>query len=166
MIRSITLFFFIILSLVGFTQELEESKKLKSVFVEAGGKGYGSLNFEYGITQKHNISAAVTILDYTWFDPNAEDSIRSATLPTPSISYSFLIGKTNHFFELGAGISILPYFREEFDRNDSAFSFHGAIGYRFQKDNGILLRAGLYPFYRINWVLLPLPGVSLGYTWK
>ena len=91
--RTVTLFFYIIISFAGFTQEIEESKKLKSVFVEAGGKGYGSLNFEYGITQKHNISAAVTMLDYTWPDPNAEDSIRSATLPTPSISYSFLIGK-------------------------------------------------------------------------
>ena len=39
------------------------------------------------------------------------------------------------------------------------------IGYRHQKKDGFLFRAGFTPFYRVNGVFFPLIGLSFGYSW-
>jgi len=48
---------------------------------------------------------------------------------------------------------------------DYWISIHGVIGYRYQKKDGIILRAGFTPFYRPYVGFLPLIGLSIGYSW-
>ena len=48
---------------------------------------------------------------------------------------------------------------------DSPLTWHGVIGYRYHKKNGMLFRVGFTPFKRVNSWFLPLFGVSLGYSW-
>lgn len=138
---------------------------MRTVFVELGGKGFGSINYDYRFAEHHSITAGITMLDYTWIDYNKVDSLAYFTLPTPSIMYHYLRGKNGHHLELGLGASLLPYWGVDYGENDSPYSFHGTVGYRYQKQDKIFIRAGVYPFYRLNWMFLPLPGVSVGYSW-
>lgn len=135
-----------------------------SIFAELGGKGYGSGNIEFPLDFNHRLSFGLTVLDYDFTEEYKGTEYEKEYL-TPGIMFYYLKGKKRSFFELGAGISLYPHFNSNHYQNDSPVSLHGAIGYRYQKKNGLLFRAGLYPFKRINNWFLPIPGVSLGYSW-
>ena len=135
-----------------------------SVFGELAGKGYGSGNIEFPVNRNHRISFGFTVLDYD-FSENVKNHDDEKEYLTPGFMYYYLVGKKKSFFEIGAGISVYPRFNSEDYIDDGPVSLHGVIGYRYQKKNGLLFRAGFTPFKRINDMFLPLIGVSLGYSW-
>lgn len=166
MVKIITYVFpLLLLANNAMAQEENSDRPLSSVFVEIGGKGFGSINFDYRFLPRHSFSIGVTMFDYSWIDYSAQDSLTGKTLPTPSIMYYYLRGKNGHYLELGCGASILPYFKVDYGENDSPYTFHGVIGYRLQRSDHFFFRAGFTPFYRVNWAFLPLIGVSFGYNW-
>lgn len=134
-----------------------------ALYPEFIGKGFFSFNIDFPINFKHRVSCGLTWLDYDFMDyENYHVGTNGA--PTAGLMYYYLIGKKSSFLELGGGFSL--YHRLDLDyKNDSPLSLHGVIGYRYQKKNGLLFRAGFTPFQRVkNW-FLPLFGISLGYSW-
>lgn len=135
-----------------------------AIFGELGGKGYGSGNIEFPIYKNHRLSVGITVMDYD-FDPNVDWYDEEKEYLSPGVMYYYLWGKKRSFFELGAGISIYPRLNSDNYADDGPVTLHGVIGYRYQKKDGLLFRAGFTPFQRINNWFLPLVGVSLGYSW-
>ena len=134
-------------------------------YVELAGKGFFSGNVDLPIGQKSRLTLGLTLLDHEFTKEDFEEEYPTLTLPTPSIMYLHLFGKEKHYFEAGFGFSISPVPWKEYSENDSVLSLHGCLGYRYQKADAFFFRAGLTPFYRVNWAFLPLAGVSLGYSW-
>lgn len=135
----------------------------KAVYAELGGKGIYSLNVDFPINSHHRYSVGITQLDY---DIAEHEDFRLTPLGalTAGAMYYYLYGSDRAFLELGAGVSV--YHRLDLDlHNDSHVSLHGVIGYRYQKKDGLIFRAGFTPFVRTNGLFLPLIGVSVGYSW-
>ena len=136
-----------------------------SLFVEFGGKGYYSINFDFSLKDNHRLGFGITELDYSYFD-KSKGQVESSFF-SPGVMYYYLNGKGPSYFELGGGISAsyrvdLDY---SYDSQDHILSLHGVVGYRYQKPKGFLFRAGFTPFYRPNVWILPLIGISAGYSW-
>jgi len=140
-----------------------------AVFGELLGKGYYSMNVDFRLHQHHRISFGLTSLEYDTKRENPLDEESSNhTWLSPGIMYYYLPGTNRSSFELGAGISTSPFLNEDYNDEewtDHPLSLHGVIGYRYQKKNGLLFRAGFTPFYRPRVWFLPLIGLSLGYSW-
>lgn len=137
-----------------------------AVYFELVGKGFFSANVDFPMGQNGRLTLGLTMLDHEFEKEDINDEeYPTSQLPTPSVMYFHLNGKKKHFFEAGLGISISPVFWKKYSENDSPISLHGALGYRYQSPNRFFFRAGLTPFYRVNWAFLPLVGVSLGYSW-
>lgn len=154
----------LILSSIAFAQE---SNSLgTALYIELGGKGFASANVDISLAPKSRLTLGLTMLDHEFAkkDP-ADEEFPTLTLPTPSVMYLHLFGKEKHYFEAGAGISISPVPWKQYSPNDSPLSLHGCLGYRYQVPEKFFFRAGFTPFYRINWMFLPLAGVSFGYSW-
>lgn len=149
----------------------KDSANLKlgnGVFLELAGKGFMSVNYDIPLGKHHRIGISFTSLDYEVLNENYTDSFNTYNWWSPGIMYYYLKGKEKHFLELGAGMSISPKPNKIYDSDihtDSPFSFHGLIGWRYQKKNGWLFRAGFTPFYRPKVWFLPLIGLSIGYSW-
>jgi hypothetical protein len=132
-----------------------------AIFIELGGKGVYSANIEFRIKDKHRISIGLTSLDYEVGDKEYNLFLWLS----PNVMYYYLIGKRNSFLEVGAGISIFPRWDLKIIYPDSPITVHGVIGYRYQKKNGFLFRAGLTPLYRVHDAFFPIIGLSFGYSW-
>jgi len=146
----------------GLMAQDSESVSDTYVYIELVGKGYLSLNYDFGLAERTRMTAALTMLDYEYGEQDPGGEWNGQTLPSPGVMIMRLYGKGPKYFELGGGMSISPMPWKEFSRNDSAFSFHGVIGYRYQKSGKIFYRVGFTPFYRVNWMALPLIGFSIG----
>lgn len=136
-----------------------------AVYMELLGKGFISGNVDLPVGPKRRLTLGLTMLDHEFEKAAYETEFPTQTLPTPSIMYFHLFGQDRHFFEAGYGASLSPVFWKDYSNNDSALSFHGCLGYRYQAPDQLLLRIGFTPFYRVNWAFLPLVGVSVGYSW-
>lgn len=136
-----------------------------AIYVELAGKGFISGNVDLAIGRSSRLTLGLTLLDHEFAKEASEENYPTMTLPTPSVMYLHLFGHERHYFEAGFGLSISPVFWKEYSKNDSAWSLHGCVGYRYQMSHRFFFRAGFTPFYRINWAFLPLAGVSLGYSW-
>ncbi len=163
--KTIVTLFTLILSYVGcFAQKTDSLGTV--VYVELIGKGYISGNVDFSIGPKSRLTLGLTLLDHEFEkEDENEENYPTLTLPTPSVMYLHLVGKKRHYFEAGLGFSISPVPWKTYSENDSALSLHGCLGYRYQVANHLFFRAGITPFYRVNWAFLPLVGVSLGYSW-
>ena len=134
-----------------------------SVYPELLGKGFYSFNVDFPLKNNQRFSFGLTALDYD-FEEYEDYHVGDNGALTPSLMYYYLNGKRRSFLELGVGFSL--FYRLDLDyAEDSPLSFHGVIGYRYQKQDGLLFRIGLTPFYRVNSWFLPLIGISLGYSW-
>jgi len=134
-----------------------------SLYSEFLGKGFFSINADFSINFNHRFSFGLTWLDYDFMDYENYHVGKNGA-PTAGLMYYYLIGKKTSFLELGGGFSLYHRIDLDYD-NDSPLSLHGVIGYRYQKKNGLLIRAGFTPFYRPRVWFLPLLGVSFGYSW-
>jgi len=129
-----------------------------AVYLELIGKGFFSPNIDFRINNKHRFSIGLTLLEYGVGDGDATKLYLS-----PGIMYYFVNGDGPSFFEVGAGVSTTSRWNKDY--RESRFSLHGVIGYRYQRKDGFLFRAGFTPFYRVNGVFFPLIGLSFGYSW-
>ena len=77
--------------------------------------------------------------------------------------YYSLFGNEPSFFEIGAGMSVS--LNREWEYIKTPMDLHGVIGYRRQKENGFLFRAGFTPFIQLPDEFCPLIGFSFGYSW-
>ena len=163
--KAIIAIFILTLTYVGCIAQKVDSLGT-AVYIELIGKGFVSGNVDFSIGPKSRLTLALTLLDHEFEkkDENDED-YPTLTLPTPSVMYLKLFGKKPHYFEAGLGFSVSPVPWKKYSENDSILSLHGCLGYRYQVANHLFFRAGITPFYRVNWAFLPLVGVSLGYSW-
>ena len=143
----------------------EPDKIVTALYLEIGGKGFFGFNVDFPLAPKSRLTLGLTALDPEFAKRPTETEYPTMALPTPSVMFLQLFGKQRHYFETGVGVSISPVPWKEYSPNDSMLSLHAALGYRYQVSSKFFFRAGVYPFYRINWMFLPLPGVSLGYSW-
>lgn len=147
------------------TQNLEKlgySNLGTAVYFELLGKGLISSNIDFRINDNNRFSFGITLLDYTV----GKEGDASQLYLTPGIMYYFIAGAGPRYFEVGTGVSISPWNE---DYNESRFTFHGVIGYRYLKKDGKLFRVGFTPLYRVNGSdnggFFPLFGFSFGYSW-
>jgi hypothetical protein len=139
-----------------------------ALYGELIGKGIGSVNVDFAINDHHRWSLGITSLDYEVLNKEKEDQYDTYNWPSPGVMYYYLPGSGAHRWEFGAGLSISPVLNRTYDSDihtDSPLSLHGVIGYRYQKKEAFFFRAGLTPFYRPKVWLLPLIGLSFGYSW-
>ena len=55
-------------------------------------------------------------------------------------------------------------FASELESSGIPLIYHGIIGYRYQKSKGLLFRAGLAPITDLESYVVPLIGLSIGYS--
>lgn len=113
-----------------------------AVYIELGGVGiFGSVNYDrtFPISNRSGVALGFSLgflVDFV-FDA------------------SYLYGKSNHYFELGAGYSLPVHL------------IIPRIGYRYQGNKGFLFRAGVMYFQTIkseSFGDFPWAGVSFGYS--
>ncbi|MBN1158495.1 MAG: hypothetical protein JXA61_03875 [Bacteroidales bacterium] len=138
-------------------------------YIELGGKGYCSANIDFRLKQNHRVSLFLSVNDYVVWDIS-ENSSETKKLSTAGFMYNYIKGKSKSFFELGIGISTSVRLDLKYDEmpdtgyKGSPLNIHGFIGYRYQKPNGLLFRAGLTPLYNLGNFPLPILGISIGYS--
>ncbi len=141
-----------------------EPESSRYAFVELGGKGFISVNYDWPIGSKWRMSTGLTALDYELNGLDDEGYYRHSPLPSPGLMVYYLSpfggGRTN--WEVGVGFSTHPIPWKDFAPDDSALTLHGSMGYRYQVPGGTVFRFGFTPFYRVNWHFLPLIGISSG----
>lgn len=164
LLRTFLLSFFLVYASIGSFAQGNELPGT-AVYVEIGGKGFISGNVDLPIGSKDRLILALTMLDHEFAKKEGEENFPTSSLPTPGLMYVHLFGQERHYFETGLGLSISPVPWKEYSPNDSPISLHACLGYRLQESDHFFFRAGLTPFYRINWMFLPLVGISFGYSW-
>jgi hypothetical protein len=119
-----------------------------SLFLELLGKGWYSVNIDFRKKETSAVSIGIQVVEEVW----------------PSVMYYRFFGK-RHRLETGGGISGIITMD-----GFAGMAVHGTIGYRYQKKEGLLFRAGFTPIVGIpfneegKFAFVPFPGVSLGYS--
>ena len=132
-----------------YSQENEsENVPGTAFYLELGGKCLGSLNIDFGINESNRFGLGVSPV---------EDDI------VPSVMYYHLGGKRSRF-EVGGGLGVIVILDKSIERKKfKGIIAFGVIGYRYQKMNGFIFRAGFTPLLYSD-VFLPLVGISFGYS--
>ena len=146
-------------------------KATKAAYVELGGAGIASINYDMRVMKKNDgLGFRVGIGGFSIND----GSYKTTALFVP-VGLNYLLGKDNkHFFELGAGATFVslkekntfndPYYQNTNDKFNSTFG-HLYFGYRVQpEDGGFLFRAGLTPIFGKGYFVPYWAGVSFGYA--
>ena len=139
--------------------EMDNNNPGHALYIEMGGKPFFSLNMDFRINAKNRIGIAANFAPYTEGDAKA-------TVYGPNVMYFYLAGETNRM-EIGAGISVLPFYASDGDVEEpgTQFYLHGSFSYRYQIENGVLFRIGFTPLLELKkTIFLPMFGVSLGYS--
>ncbi len=111
-------------------------------YLELGGKLFYSVNIDFRINKSNRFGFG----------------IQPVYGIIPNVMYYHLRGG-NAKFEIGGGLSVIHSGSEKF----TGVLIHGVIGYRYQKKNGLLFRAGFTPVIHSGG-FLPWIGVSIGYS--
>ena len=145
----------LIFSTYSISLAFDKNKPGNAVFIELVGKGYYSANIDFRIKNNHRLSIGLTALDYDYYDEEIGHGTETSHL-SPGVMYYYLKGKGPSYLEFGAGISISPRLNVDYqysepgegpnEYSDHPLSLHGVIGYRYQKQNGLIFRGGFTPF--------------------
>ena len=165
--KTFILFFILIVTI----PSLIAQKATKTAYVELGGAGLASLNYDMRLMKKNDgLGFRVGLGGFSIND----GSYKTTALFVP-LELNYLLGKDDkHFFELGAGATVVsvkekntfndPYYNNSDDKFNSTFG-HLYFGYRVQpKDGGFLFRAGLTPIFGKGYFVPYWAGVSFGYV--
>jgi hypothetical protein len=140
------------------------SQGAKSVFVELGGPGLASVNFDTRFGKKEDgFGGRVGIGGFSLRDAYDE---KFSVIFVP-IGVNYLIGKdSRNYFELGGGVTPVIV-SSKFDGDSDTFSStfgHLVFGYRMQPANGgFTFRAFICPIFG-SWGFVPYwAGLSFGY---
>lgn len=132
---------------------------MTAVYLEFGGKFLPSLNVDF--RRRENLAFALGAA--YWYD---EEGGGSESLFLPSLSAYYLGGK-RHQVELGGGLG--PFISTRVGL--SSILLFANVGYRYQKRNGLILRAGFTPWMtavtiakETRFAAVPWAGVSVGYS--
>lgn len=163
--------FILVLIFMVTVPSLFAQKATKAAYVELGGAGIASINYDMRIMKKNDgLGFRVGIGGFSVND----GSYKTTALFVP-VGLNYLLGKDNkHFFELGAGATFVslkekntfndPYYQNKNDKFNSTFG-HLYFGYRVQpEDGGFLFRAGLTPIFGKGYFIPYWAGVSFGYA--
>ncbi len=143
----------------------------KSAYVELGGPGLASLNYDMRLQKKEDgLGFRVGVGGFSVKSTYDNGYDKQSVLFVP-IGLNYLLGKDEkHYFEFGAGATIVSAKdtynngnSTEGDKFNSTFG-HLYFGYRVQpKNGGFLFRAGLSPVFGKGYFIPYLPAISFGY---
>ncbi|RYZ23752.1 MAG: hypothetical protein EOO16_03615 [Chitinophagaceae bacterium] len=152
-----------VLLAIGLTLASEASAQhaAKSVFVELGGPGLASINFDTRFTKKEGGIGGRAGIGYF--------SIVGERLLLVPVGVNYLLSKDQrHYFEVGGGITVVDYKSEFYYEDDSRFTGtfgHLNFGYRFQpKGGGFTFRAAINPVFTGEGFFPYYGGISFGYA--
>jgi hypothetical protein len=146
--------------LFGATYDAGAQHAAKSVFVEIGGPGLTSLNFDSRFSKKEDgVGGRIGVGYFNIFGE------RLLLLP---LGVNYLLGKDQrNYFEVGGGVTVVSY-KSEFIDDDSRFTGtfgHLNFGYRYQpKGGGFTFRAAINPVFTKDGFVPYYGGVSFGYA--
>jgi hypothetical protein len=136
----------------------------KSVFVELGGPGLASINFDTRFGNKEaGLGARAGI---GWFSVHDDFDAKFSLVFVP-LEVNYLLGKdSRNYLEVGAGITPV-ILSSKFEGDNETFSGtfgHLLFGYRMQpRDGGFTFRAFICPIFG-SWGFIPYyGGLSFGY---
>ncbi len=135
----------------------------KVVFVELGGPGIASANYDMRFTKSEKGIGGRVGIGYFSVNSNG-DKVGIATIP---IGLNYLLSKNEkNYFELGAGFTVVTgksIISNSSDRFSGSFG-HLNFGYRLQpKDGGFVFRATVNPLFNSDGFFPFWGGVSFGY---
>ncbi len=133
------------------------AQSAKAVFVEAGGPGLASFNFDTRFTGKEDgIGARIGV---GGFYIDGEGAVFAP------LTINYIIGKDKaNYFEVGAGTTLVPSSSAVDDGPFKNTSGHLNFGYRYQpQKGGIFFRATINPIFGKNFFWPYYGGISLGY---
>lgn len=154
-----TLFVFLFTTL-GFSQAA------KSIYVELGGPGLASANFDMRFANKEDgLGFRVGIGGFSIGSSYSGGGTRILTLP---LGLTYLLGKDQkNYFELGAGVTpVLSSYNNDYNNKDEFRNTFGHLyfGYRLQPaKGGFLFRAGITPVFGNGYFIPYYAGISFGY---
>ncbi|WP_257657845.1 hypothetical protein [Parapedobacter lycopersici] len=145
----------------------ETGNRAQSFYVELGGPGFISANYDVRFQQTRNGLGARAGIGYF--------SIEGESFLTIPVQLNYLLGKAGHYFEMGIGASYVSnsydahYWTgnaEYTDRTTDSKALGSLVfGYRKQPvDGGFNFRAGLSPILFDGNFIPYLPYVSFGYS--
>ncbi|MBE7173269.1 MAG: hypothetical protein INR73_22040 [Williamsia sp.] len=155
MTKIITLFSLFLLVAV-----FVQAQPAKDVFVEIGGPGLASFNYDMRFTNREDgIGGRVGVGGFKI------DDVTAVFIP---VGVNYLIGKNHRdYFEMGGGATFVSIKDRYGYNNDDVFrsSFgHLVFGYRLQPANGgFLFRASIVPIFGNGFFVPYYAGVAFGY---
>ena len=166
----------LLLILMGTIPSLFAQKATKAAYVELGGAGLASINYDMRLMKKNDgLGFRVGLGGFSIKESYNSGSYKTTALFVP-LELNYLLGKDDrHFFELGGGATIVstkekntsndPYYQRSNDGNFNTTFGHLYFGYRVQpKDGGFVFRAGLTPVFGKGFFIPYWAGVSFGYA--
>lgn len=135
------------------------AQNAKSIYVELGGPGLASFNYDMRLSGKNDgIGGRIGIGGFT---------VDGETVTFIPLGANYLLGKDNkNYFEFGGGVTFVSY-KSNFngDGNFRSNFGHLTLGYRLQPaKGGFLFRAAVTPVFGSGFFLPYFVGVSLGYA--
>jgi hypothetical protein len=146
----------IICTIFAITSNAYSQGPAKSMFVELGGPGLASLNYDMRLqNQEDGLGFRVGLGGLT---------IEDVSVVFFPVGLNYLLGKDGkNYFEIGGGITALAA-KDDFDGNFSTTFGHLNFGYRLQPANGgFLFRAGIVPIFNKDGFFPFYAGISFGY---
>lgn len=141
---------------------LSVSSIAQTGFVELGGPGLASINFDTRFSKKNDgIGGRVGIGGFSFRESFTDTRAGLIFLP---VGLNYIFGKDNkNYFEIGAGVT--PVFGTGDIGSDFSETFgHIILGYRMQPENGgFTFRAFVCPIFASGAFIPYYGGISFGY---
>jgi len=150
------------------TNVVNAQTSAKQIFVELGGPGIASVNYDMRLQKKEDgIGFRIGVGGYSYKDVFGFDSYRTSLFTLP-VAVNYLLGKDKrNYFEIGVGATYVSTKNSDSFYEDSQFSSsfgHLHFGYRLQPLNGgFTFRAGITPVFSSYGFIPYYASVSFGY---
>jgi len=131
----------------------------KSVYAELFGPGFASINFDSRFAAKEDGLGGR--IGFSYFSAGTNDKV--FFFPA---GLNYLLGKDErHYFEVGAGATLMSSTQSIFDNNKSSSAFgYLQLGYRMQpKNGGFTFRVNMTPVFGKDFFIPYYFGISFGY---
>ena len=131
----------------------------KTVYVEIGGPGLASVNYDMRLQKKEDgIGFRIGLGGF---------AVNGESVVFVPLGLTYLIGKDErNYFELGGGVTLVSTSEKSLQPSDNFATTFGHLyfGYRMQpKNGGFLFRAGITPVFNKEGFIPYYAGISFGY---
>jgi len=143
-------------------------KPAKSLFVELGGPGIASVNYDMRFQKKEDgLGFRVGVGGFSVRSDYGYESVKTGMLTVP-VGINYLLGRDKkNYFEIGAGFTYVNLTEKSDAFEDDQFSTsfgHLHFGYRLQPEKGgFTFRAGITPVFNGNGFIPYYASLSFGY---